>query len=236
MYSAFLAALVLLGCIWDDGVRYTKCPPPAIPFGQHKFPAITQLPRYKESGKPLSFQIKCLYPDRQHYRWLYAAETADKDIILVKFTRHYSIELHYFCAQRRLSPRILGFERLPGGWFCIATEYLSGACPLYMADLLESHMEYWEQLLRELVLDFHQEGFVHGDLRAPNIICKGDEVFLIGFDWAGKAGEASYPIDLDHLNPDLLEGRTSSDKVITVDDDDRVLDAALEQIRQNLQE
>jgi len=78
-------------------------------------------------------------------------------------------------------------------------------------------------LLRELVLTFHQEGFVHGDLGAVNIICKGNQVFLIGFDWAGKAGEASYPIDLDHLNPDLLKGRESSDKVITVDDDHRVL-------------
>jgi len=27
VYSAFLAALVLLGSIWDDGVRYTKCNP-----------------------------------------------------------------------------------------------------------------------------------------------------------------------------------------------------------------
>jgi len=53
-------------------------------------------------------------------------------------------------------------------------EYLSDACPLYMADLLHLRME---QLLRELVLAFHQEGFVHGDLRAANIICKGDKVF-----------------------------------------------------------
>ena len=73
------------------------------------------------------------------------------------------------------------------------------------------------------MLTFHQEGFVHGDLRPANIIYKGDQVFLIGFDWAGKAGEASYPIDLDHLNPDLLKGRKSSDKVIIVDDDHRVL-------------
>ena len=84
-------------------------------------------------------------------------------------------------------------------------------------------MEHWKKLLWELVLIFHQEGFVHGDLRAANISCKGDQVFLIGFDWAGKAGEASYFIDLDHLNPDLLKGRKSSDKVIIVDDDHRVL-------------
>ena len=116
------------------------------------------------------------------------------------------------------TPRILGFKRLPGGWFYVAMEYLSDACPLYVADLLQSHMKHWEKLLRELVLTFHQEGFVHGDLRAANIICKGDQIFLIGFDWAGKAGEASYPIDLDHLNLDLLKGRNSPDKVITVDD------------------
>lgn len=56
------------------------------------------------------------------------------------------------------------------------------------------------------------------------------------FDWAGKTKEASYPIDLDHLNLDVLKERTSFDKVITVHDDDRVLDAGLKPIRQSLQE
>jgi len=65
-------------------------------------------------------------------------------------------------------------------------EYLSDACPLPMAGLLQSHMLHWEKLLRELVLAFLQEGFFHGDLRAVNVIYKGDNVFLIDFDWAGK--------------------------------------------------
>ncbi|KAH9976011.1 hypothetical protein BGW80DRAFT_1120980, partial [Lactifluus volemus] len=43
---------------------------------------------------------------------------------IVKFTPRYSINLRDFCARKICSPRILGFERLPGGWYCIAMEYL----------------------------------------------------------------------------------------------------------------
>ena len=40
----------------------------------------------------------------------------------------------------------------------------------------------WQIYFNRIWNSFHQEGFVHGDLRAANIICKGDQVFLIGFD------------------------------------------------------
>jgi len=38
----------------------------------------------------------------------------------------------------------------------------------------------------EHLSDFHDAGFVHGDLRDANIICDGDSVMLIDFDWGGK--------------------------------------------------
>ena len=54
----------------------------------------------------------------------------------------------------------------------------------------------------------HQDGFVHGDLRPPNIIITNNGPQIIDFDWAGKIGIACYPVD---INPevDWPEGKTN---------------------------
>ncbi|KAJ7760260.1 hypothetical protein DFH07DRAFT_816703 [Mycena maculata] len=49
------------------------------------------------------------------------------------------------------------------------------------------------------ILDvLHGAGFVYGDLRGPNIMLTDatKTVQLVNFDWAGRAGEARYPISL----------------------------------------
>ena len=54
----------------------------------------------------------------------------DSKNIVVKFSRHYSIDLHNLYYEQGHAPRILGFERLPGGWFAIAFEHLANAEPV----------------------------------------------------------------------------------------------------------
>ena len=44
----------------------------------------------------------------------------------------------------------------------------------------------------------HENRFVFGDLRAPNVLFSKGKVFLIDFDWAGKIGEARYPLASRH--------------------------------------
>nr|CAG8435703.1 14843_t:CDS:2 [Entrophospora candida] len=45
----------------------------------------------------------------------------------------------------------------------------------------------------ESVKLLHSSGFVHGDLRSPNImIGNNNQMKFINFDWAGKEGEATY--------------------------------------------
>ncbi|KAG5349563.1 hypothetical protein C0989_003113, partial [Termitomyces sp. Mn162] len=55
-----------------------------------------------------------------------------------------------------------------------------------------------------IVQTLHQNGFVHGDIRAANLLidpaslASDDvQVHLIDFDWAGRAGEVRYPIGLN---------------------------------------
>jgi len=74
------------------------------------------------------------------------------------------------------------------------------------------------------VKSFHDAGFVHGDLREPNIMCDGEKekAMLIDFDWGGKVGEAYYPTAW--LSPELTNGRhDDTNPKITKEDDIRVL-------------
>lgn len=45
--------------------------------------------------------------------------------------------------------------------------------------------------MQTLVKSLHAENLVHGDLRYPNIICNGEKVMIVDFDWAGREGESA---------------------------------------------
>ncbi|KAI9511687.1 protein kinase subdomain-containing protein PKL/ccin9 [Russula earlei] len=182
-------------------------------------PYISALTRRDNKDVKLEFRIIGLHHDTQDYRHLYIAKTPDENIeIIVKFSRRYSIELHELCAHRRHAPKILGFQELPGGWFAIAMEYISSpVSPSSSQDLEGLCDELWK-----LMEDFHDRGFVHGDLREPNILYDGERMILLDFDWGGKVGDAMYPTGL--LTNELTDGRAEdADSTISKDDDRRVL-------------
>jgi Ser/Thr protein kinase RdoA (MazF antagonist) len=87
----------------------------------------------------------------------------------------------------------------------------------------------WIDDLEKLMQSFHDHGLVHGDLREPNILCDGETVMLIDFDWGGKVGEAYYATA--RLCPELTDGRHSTDPKITKDDDRRVLQNTLKELK-----
>ena len=235
LYRAFTAASVLQAQILEDARKlsdartHLRDPTAAnIPDHTRRFPAISKLSvsEYGTSsgtGTYLTFEICCPF-DNCPRRLLYIAKRLGADeFFLIKFTRQYAIELHDFCAKEGHAPSILGYERLPGGWFAVAMEYIEPDISITKSasDVLTLHRDRWTEELKHLVGSFHAIDLVHGDLRDANIICKGEKVMLIDFDWGGKVGEAFYPT-LD-LNPELLEGRTSDGFGITKDDDVCVL-------------
>jgi tRNA A-37 threonylcarbamoyl transferase component Bud32 len=79
---------------------------------------------------------------------------------------------------------------------------------------------------------FHDEGLVHGDLREPNILCDGEKMMLIDFDWGGEVGKACYPHA--RLCHDLMEGRDCTSPQITKGDGRGVLQNTLLRERRNL--
>jgi len=229
LYAAFDGALTLLGRINEDAKNFIAIPPSLkIPYEDHRLPYVSALPKYDAPGE-IRFKILRLHPDKQDYRLLYIAKRLDEEKpIMVKFTRRYSIELHAFCAARGNAPSIFGFKQIPGGWFVIAMDYISPSMYPSESPNLQSLFVSWKEELQELVHSFHDAGFVHGDLRQPNMLCDGDKLKLIDYDWGGAVGEARYPHA--RLCSELTDGRVGIDPRITKDDDKRVLENTLDKL------
>ncbi|KAH9077692.1 hypothetical protein EDB83DRAFT_2548709 [Lactarius deliciosus] len=237
LYLAFAAASVLQAQILEDAQKLEdarkllKNPTAAeIPAGNRRYPTISQLSVSKYATSRglddyLTFENCGLLDDRAHGRLLYKAKRPGIDeLILIKFVRRYSIDLHHFCAKAGHAPSILGYERLPGGWFGVAMEYVKPDTSITES----THRVRWKQELENLMESFYAKNLVHGDLRDVNIICRGDSVMLLDFDWGGKVGEASYPTLA--LNPELLDGRVTDDLMISISDDTRVLRKTLDKL------
>ncbi|KAH9007237.1 hypothetical protein EDB86DRAFT_68464 [Lactarius hatsudake] len=229
LYAAFSGALTFLRHIDEDAQRY-RLEPPRLPHADRRFPYVSELPKYPPSAENeiLRFRILRYLLPAPPYRQLYIAKTLSdpEREIVVKFTRRYSIELHAFCADRERAPSILGFGQVPGGWFVVAMDYISEAVyPSHSTDLPRLR-DQWTHDLTSLVDSFHDQGLVHGDLRQPNMICNGERIMLIDFDWGGRVGETSYPHA--RLHPQLTIGRQSVGGEITKIDDDRILQQTLQ--------
>jgi len=58
--------------------------------------------------------------------------------------------------------------------------------------------------LRGLISEYHRRGFVHGDIRKPNVLVSNSDstdIKLIDFDWAGLQGHVHYPARLNSQIP-----------------------------------
>ncbi|KAF5309833.1 hypothetical protein D9619_010327 [Psilocybe cf. subviscida] len=240
LHRAFIAAHILQRRIHNDLDLYlskTTPPPSAFTEGEYFVPAVTKI---REDGRDdanknhIQFKILDYHAGSDEHlyqgRHLYLARVTqpghkhESNEILVKFSQSYSIDLHDFCHKQGHAPRVLGYERLPGGWFAIAMEYLANTKSIDSGLIPERRIE-----LQGLVTKFHGQGLVHGDLRSGNILYNDDNFWLIDFDWGGKAGVVAYPTWL--LHEDLLSGRQSKDLTIRIEDDLRILNATLENLK-----
>jgi hypothetical protein len=139
--------------------------------------------------------------------------------LLVKFTESYGEAVHQFCADRGFAPKLFECYKLSVRWKVVIMEYLEDYVNLY--DAVDAKAE-WKEKIKKSIEEMHRAGFVHGDLRKPNILYQetGESinVVLVDFDWAGEAGKVSYPSFLNiqsvRRHPDAR-----SDKVITPEHD-----------------
>ncbi|KIK03232.1 hypothetical protein K443DRAFT_5494 [Laccaria amethystina LaAM-08-1] len=181
-----------------------------------------------ENGRHINFS----YRSRTADKLVFVAEpdkSSDKDlgILCVKFTRRYSEDAHRFLAQLGYAPRLQAVMRLPGGWNMVVMDYSE------YTQLCDPMLQISDELRRtivakvsEAVQKLHDAGFVHGDIRSLNVLvdCRmptskdGIKIHFIDFDWAGRQGEAVYPMRVNRVTVRRPEG-VSDGKPILVEHD-----------------
>ncbi|CAG7849900.1 SubName: Full=Uncharacterized protein {ECO:0000313/EMBL:CCA77651.1} [Serendipita indica DSM 11827] len=129
----------------------------------------------------------------------------DQMPLCVKFTLKYTKEAHQVCSDQGVAPKLYSVERLPGGWWMVVMEYLSEE-EYTMRSSVDVDVVKFKEAIKGVVGFLHRSGFVHGDIRACNIMIRREwddgigmrNVKLVDFDWAGKDGEARYPANVNY--------------------------------------
>jgi hypothetical protein len=233
VFLAFKAASIFIAKLQDDTLKIIHDETlPDIPYNMRELPSVTRINTYPTQSR-LSFTFLKRYDSPVKHRQLYHARVdSTGEEIYVKFTQKYSSDLHDFCAERKMAPKLLGFERLTGGWFAVAMEKVDTVEP-YQIETLPELLDGWKRDTQALVDGFHQKNLVHGDLRLPNFIFTKDKphkMMLVDFDWGEEVGKAFFPLGriTQELNVDdkLLDRQ----RPITVEHDNRVLGKTFAQL------
>jgi serine/threonine protein kinase len=143
--------------------------------------------------------------------------------ICIKFVHCYSVEVHKFCTSINCAPRLLGFESLGGGWHMVVMEDLSAGdyFDLFGSSLAPDRVAAIKERLDQVLVQMHQQGLVHGDLRDANVMVTNDPtpaVMLVDFDWAGRIGEARYPINVNRGDVYRPEGAVDNELILAEHD------------------
>ncbi|KAF5386419.1 hypothetical protein D9757_006634 [Collybiopsis confluens] len=162
-------------------------------------------------------------------RLLFTARTAKGEDIIIKFGYgRYGLEAHTKAAAANLAPAVLGFSWIPGGWWMVAMELLDKGFEPCSKSNVNKHCR---SVIISSISAFHALGFVHGDLRASNVLVRkhGEqwECKLIDFDWAGLAGKVTYPFGVYCTNKMYRPMKYMDQLPITVRDDQLTVDNML---------
>ena len=149
-----------------------------------------------DSSKPMA---EFHYIDRVPGKLVFFAHTAVGERLCVKFTRQYSADVHEYMAKLGLAPRLLGIQNIPGGWKMVVTDYSDYIRLAEMAPNANTRMVIRGAVLAA-IQKLHDGGYVHGDIRDVNILVNTEsciQIHIIDFDWAGRIGEATYPLEVN---------------------------------------
>jgi hypothetical protein len=154
--------------------------------------------------------------DEQRITFMYNARLDDDELIfsailsqpdfgecLVKFTYQYSEAAHSYLESHGLAPKLRQCVRISADWSAVIMDR-SKYQSFYGLWLSNTDQEKVRSKVRIAVQTLHRGGFVHGDIRSNNILIdrrslasEDVAIHLINFDWAGRTGEAKYPLTVD---------------------------------------
>ncbi|KAH8986809.1 hypothetical protein EDB86DRAFT_2809337 [Lactarius hatsudake] len=169
------------------------------------YPFIRQ---YTVGGQVVKFSYQDYLTQKtpEHAKAMFLATTETEDgrkprrQIVVKFVQRYNAEAHRLLATAGLAPEIFySPTEHPDlvGLTMVVMEFIDGKPAHQHCGSLQLPPSISDQLKKALEI-LHENNFVFGDFRYPNImITKDGRVRLIDFDWCGVHGEDTYPVSLN---------------------------------------
>jgi serine/threonine protein kinase len=150
--------------------------------------------------------------------------------VIIKFAKRYSEACHKECQALEIAPELFFCEQIAGGWYVVIMEQLMEHNSLfYLAQ--DQDKKFMLNKVIESIKKIHDLGFVHGDMRLPNILIgPGDSIKIIDFDWAGKIGEVVYP-PLLNQEIDVWHSDVKAGKKILPEHDLYILNTELKKIQ-----
>lgn len=190
---------VTILCHWYRNVA------PSLPVSpQANFPFSRQA-KFENSLVDIDFEYTGVLGDGEaHRKMLFVAKRSDNnEEVLVKFTHRYGSGVHQLLARNMLAPMLYDVRhKEEGSLFMVVMELIRGTHPIAIDN---NNREELSKSIEQVTSILAKSNLVHGDLRAPNVhttstTTKGElpKFVVFDFDWAGKAGEMTYP---DLLNP-----------------------------------
>jgi hypothetical protein len=174
-----------------------------LPSSQSVFPYKTSFISLAGNSNPVNFR----YISRPFDDILFFLARAGGNVLAIKYTRQYSLGAHKLLSVNGLAPKLHGFERIPGGWNMVVMQYY-GETHQLLSELEPKNRESYRRSIDRGVLLLHESGFVHGDLRASNVLVSKNhqKALIIDFDAAGEADKVVYPPNLNTADIEWPEG------------------------------
>ena len=123
--------------------------------------------------------------------------------VFVTFVKRYSHETHELMDSSGYAPKLIHYEERVGGtqYTAIVMKYIPNARPLNELLLEEDKGDTISAYCTEALKVMHDNGFCHGKISSKSILGKvqGKElqIFIVNYKWAGRQGEATYPLSAD---------------------------------------
>ncbi|RUS20429.1 hypothetical protein BC937DRAFT_95255 [Endogone sp. FLAS-F59071] len=195
----FKALKIALADLEELYGKLTEQPQPNIDSDlQWNFPYVDSV-EIKDSKRKLKY-IKKL-GGRYVFQATMEGTSGNPEDVVVKFAKRYSKACHKACYKSGIAPKLYAFKWINGGWCVIVMALLKDHETSYRLAQDSKLSQSIKTQAENAVKKMHDNGFVHGDLRLPNIMVgPNDSIQIIDFDWAGKTGETVYPY---FLNPEV---------------------------------
>jgi len=227
-FNAFVAAVEHIEAHYRSIAAEAMATPPCQEYDDclqeaRKYPYLAS---YTSDGQ----EISITYNERLDERKLIFSATVNQPgsgECLVKFTGQYSEAAHNHLAAHSLAPRIWRVVRISADWTAVVMEK-SKYQVLFGLELSKAERKKVQSKVRDIVRILHEGGFVHGDIRDANLLIDRASlasdviVHLIDFDWAGRVGEAKYPMRMNFTGVRRPEGVRGGELITQQHDNEMV--------------